>query len=147
MDFIISFFRDVLDGPLYIAVVVINVILICAGIGYFAERSQNKKAERQKNKDSYVDISGLETQNSSYNKQSSIVSNNNVVNPFSMPSNVVSGKTQSSFSSQITQGNVSSLTQGNVPIPSNIGVVNTPVQNIVVQDNIEQFTNSNENKQ
>lgn len=56
MEIIISFFRDFLSGPLYIAIVVINSILICAGIGYFAEKSQNAKKEKQKFKDTHVAI-------------------------------------------------------------------------------------------
>lgn len=43
MDFIITFFRDILDGPLYITVAVISGILICSCIGYLAERSIMKK--------------------------------------------------------------------------------------------------------
>ena len=52
MDFIITFFRDILDGPVYIVVTVICSILICACIGYLAEKSQKKKKE----KDQYVQI-------------------------------------------------------------------------------------------
>ena len=43
MDFIITFFRDVLDGPLYIVICVINSILICSCIGYLGEQYLNKK--------------------------------------------------------------------------------------------------------
>ena len=49
MDFVIVFFRDVLDGPLYIAIVVINSILICSCIGYLAEQSLNRKKAKEKN--------------------------------------------------------------------------------------------------
>lgn len=48
MDFIITFFRDVLDGPLYIVIAVIAGILICSCIGYLAERSIIKKREKKK---------------------------------------------------------------------------------------------------
>lgn len=47
MDFIIGFFRDVLDGPLYIIVTIICIILICSCIGYLAEQSINKKKKKQ----------------------------------------------------------------------------------------------------
>lgn len=47
MDFIITFFRDILDGPLYIVVAVISGILICSCIGYLAERSMIKKKEKE----------------------------------------------------------------------------------------------------
>lgn len=55
MEFIIHFFRDILDGPLYIAVVIINVILICSCIGYLGERYLNNKKMKQ----SYVNISDV----------------------------------------------------------------------------------------
>ncbi|MBQ8131757.1 MAG: hypothetical protein IJ193_04635 [Bacilli bacterium] len=43
MDFIIVFFRDILSGPLYIVICVINSILICSCIGYLGEQYLNKK--------------------------------------------------------------------------------------------------------
>ncbi len=48
MDFIITFFRDILDGPVYIIVSIICGILICSCIGYLAERSLKKKQEKEK---------------------------------------------------------------------------------------------------
>ena len=48
MDIVISFFRDTLDGPFYIAWVVVLVILIFACIGYLADKGINKKHEREK---------------------------------------------------------------------------------------------------
>lgn len=45
MDFVIVFFRDVLDGPLYIAVSIICSILICSCIGYMGERYLVEKKE------------------------------------------------------------------------------------------------------
>lgn len=47
MDFIITFFRDILDGPVYIVVTVICSIFICACIGYLAEKKQKQKKERE----------------------------------------------------------------------------------------------------
>lgn len=47
MDFIITFFRDILDGPLYIVIAVISGILICSCIGYLAERSIMRKKEKE----------------------------------------------------------------------------------------------------
>ena len=38
MDIVIEFFRDILDGPFYIAWVVVLVILLFACIGYLAEK-------------------------------------------------------------------------------------------------------------
>ena len=48
MDIVIEFFRDTLDGPFYIAWVVVLVILIFACIGYLAEKGINKKHEKEK---------------------------------------------------------------------------------------------------
>lgn len=47
MDFIITFFRDVLDGPLYIGITVICGILICSCIGYLGEQYLNKKKAKE----------------------------------------------------------------------------------------------------
>ena len=56
MDQFISFFRDTLDGPLYIVVVVIAIILFFACIGYLAEKSINSKKEKEK----YADVNPSE---------------------------------------------------------------------------------------
>ena len=56
MDFVIVFFRDVLDGPLYIAIVVINSILICSCIGYLAEQSLNRKKAKEKYANTYTSV-------------------------------------------------------------------------------------------
>ena len=45
MDFVIVFFRDVLDGPLYIAVSIVCSILICSCIGYMGEKYLVEKKE------------------------------------------------------------------------------------------------------
>ena len=47
MDFIVVFFRDILDGPLYIAIVVINSILICSCIGYLADNYLKRKQAQE----------------------------------------------------------------------------------------------------
>ena len=39
----IKFFRDVLNGPLYIIVVLLSIILIMAIIGFMLERKQREK--------------------------------------------------------------------------------------------------------
>lgn len=114
MDIIITFFRDVLDGPLYIVVVIINLILICAGIGYFAEKSQNKKLEKEKFNDNYVSISNSVMQNNtSINNVNSVVSNN--VNNITTP-----------ISSTINNGMV---------IPNNTQVNQNTLQNINTNQN------------
>lgn len=48
MDIVIEFFRDTLDGPFYIAWVVVLVILIFACIGYLAEKGIKNKKEKEK---------------------------------------------------------------------------------------------------
>lgn len=57
MDFIIVFFRDILDGPVYVVVAIICGILICSCIGYLAEKRINKKKE--KNRYAEVAFSGF----------------------------------------------------------------------------------------
>lgn len=49
----IKFFRDVLDGPLYIVLVIVAIILIMAIIGFILERKQ-KLVEKQ-NQFAHVD--------------------------------------------------------------------------------------------
>lgn len=65
MDFIITFFRDVLDGPLYIVIAVIAGILVCSCIGYLAERSIIKKREKRRYEQEHfnVDTSSVASSN------------------------------------------------------------------------------------
>lgn len=56
MDFIITFFRDILDGPLYVTVVILNSILICSCIGYLAEVYLTKRNEKKKYDSTHVAI-------------------------------------------------------------------------------------------
>lgn len=44
----IHFFRDILDGPLYIALVVVCIILIMAIIGFIMDRKKLEKEENEK---------------------------------------------------------------------------------------------------
>lgn len=57
MDFVIVFFRDVLDGPVYIAVSVVCSILICSCIGYMGEKylEEKKQGEEFASKHTSVD--------------------------------------------------------------------------------------------
>ena len=57
MDFIIVFFRDILNGPLYIAICVINSILICSCIGYLGEQYLNKKNAAKQYNNTYASVS------------------------------------------------------------------------------------------
>lgn len=81
MDFIITFFRDILDGPLYIIVAIISGILICSCIGYLAERSINKKKEKQKYEQEHYDVNQEEQTNSNRVENNAVqqnISNNNI---------------------------------------------------------------------
>ena len=44
----IHFFRDILDGPLYLIVAVVCIILIMAIIGFIMERKKLEKEEKEK---------------------------------------------------------------------------------------------------
>lgn len=44
----IEFFRDVLDGPLYIIILILSVIFIMAIIGFLMERKKLEKIEKDK---------------------------------------------------------------------------------------------------
>lgn len=78
MDFIITFFRDVLDGPLYIALVVFNSIMICSCIGYLGENYLNRKKAKDKYDSTYTKVSN-ETPVTPNTMQQSSQDNNNQV--------------------------------------------------------------------
>lgn len=44
----IHFFRDILDGPLYIGITILSIIFIMAIIGFLMERKRFEKEEKQK---------------------------------------------------------------------------------------------------
>ena len=44
----VKFFRDVLNGPLYIIVVILSIIFIMAIIGFIMERKQKEKESKEK---------------------------------------------------------------------------------------------------
>ena len=59
MENIIHFFRDILDGPLYVIVVIISILLLCVCIGYFIDVRQKrqhiyKEQEINSNQDAVV---------------------------------------------------------------------------------------------
>lgn len=56
LEFIISFFRDFLSGPVYIIVVVISVIGIIACIGYLADAISKQKQEQKKYEQMYAQV-------------------------------------------------------------------------------------------
>ena len=59
MENIIHFFRDILDGPLYVIVVIIYILLLCVCIGYLIDVRQKrqhiyKEQEINSNQDAVV---------------------------------------------------------------------------------------------
>ncbi len=60
MDIIVVFFRDILDGPLYIIVALICGILFCSCIGYLAEQNNLKKAAKEKFNNSYATVANID---------------------------------------------------------------------------------------
>ena len=61
LNFIISFFRDFLSGPVYIVVVVIAVIGILACIGYLAEFTLKQREKQKKYEMMYSGVHILPT--------------------------------------------------------------------------------------
>jgi len=57
LDYVISFFRDVLVGPLYTGVAIICGILICACIGCIGEQYLQKKKEKEEFDSTHVAVS------------------------------------------------------------------------------------------
>ena len=60
MDFIVIFFRDILDGPLYVIVAFISGILFCSCIGYLAEQNNLKKVAKEKLNNSYATVANID---------------------------------------------------------------------------------------
>ena len=58
LDLIISFFRDVLDGPLYTGVAIVCGILICSCIGYLGERYLKKQEAKKEYEATHAAIAG-----------------------------------------------------------------------------------------
>lgn len=59
MENIMHFFRDILDGPLYVIVVIISILLLCVCIGYLIDVRQKrqhiyKEQEINSNQDAVV---------------------------------------------------------------------------------------------
>ena len=78
MEFVIVFFRDILNGPLYIITSVIAGILICSCIGYLAEQTELKKKEEQEVE--YFSVDALENSDINNNVNNNINNSTNNVN-------------------------------------------------------------------
>lgn len=108
VDIVIEFFRDTLDGPLYIVWVIICVVLIFACIGYLADKGIKNKKEKEK----YATVNQDPT---AVNGQAVVVSDPNVV--------PVQGATVSMPTSGVT---LSSIPETVAPV-QNQGVVSQAV--------------------
>lgn len=108
MDFFITFFRDILDGPIYMVVSIICGILFCSCIGYLAEVHFNKKKQAIEYQNTHADVS-LNTPNNmaGMNMQQNVQPN--------MPPMSQNGTNTPS----VPQNN-----QMNNPVPNNPGNVN-----------------------
>ncbi len=76
MDFIVVFFRDVLDGPLYVAVAIINSLLICSCIGYLADNYLKVKESKEKYYNTFVTPDNVNSQGQTTSIQD-VTANNN----------------------------------------------------------------------
>ena len=151
MDTIIGFFRDTLDGPIYIVWVVGCLILIFACIGYLAEKGIKNKKEKEK----YASVSGsdntsvvssvseevspLTDQSSDQTKvavsTTSIVSNN-VVD--TVPAEVAPEVSTATIENNQVDSNINqeaSVQVDNV-VPNNSSTVSTVEPVAVVDDNV-----------
>lgn len=151
MDTIIGFFRDTLDGPIYIVWVVGCLILIFACIGYLAEKGIKNKKEKEK----YASVSGsdntsvvssvseevspLTDQSSDQTKvavsTASIVSNN-VVD--TVPAEVAPEVSTATIENNQVDSNINqeaSVQVDNV-VPDNSSTVSTVEPVAVVDDNV-----------
>ena len=139
MKFLLWFFRDFLDGPLYIIVLIINIILICAGIGYFAEKSQIQKKKKQKFDNNYVSISNPTIQSTNTNNNfvnQDINTNSNVING-NIKNAVTINNNYAPYNNQVTNQN--SITSQNINfnnnyVPNN-GVTTQNTQGIAANNN------------
>lgn len=127
MDFIITFFRDVLNGPLYIIVAIICGILICSCIGYLAERSINKKKQIKEHEEKYANVSNMKNNVNIATQQPDIpVTENNasnqISNPFNNSQNIISNNQVINMNNQMNQG---------VPeVNINTGQINQPLPEV-----------------
>ncbi len=87
MDFVIVFFRDVLDGPLYIAVSVVCSILICSCIGYMGERylEEKKQGEEFASKHVSADDQAMTTEDVKKALQTSLTMENGEIQKVAGP--------------------------------------------------------------
>ena len=129
MNLIIGFFRDVLDGPLYIIVTVICVILICSCIGYLAEQSLNKKKQKQEYEETHATVSSEETPQQQVNTQSVNQTTNNTNSTNVIDQNMIN---ESAPTNQTLQNNTIQQPQTvpTVDVVQEIGQASNPVEQL-----------------
>ena len=134
MDIVLSFFRDTLDGPFYIAWVVLLVILIFACIGYLAEKSINNKKETSK----YAVVDNKFDNNvgpvNSLNNQvisSNQVNDSNVVNTPVVEEVLVNNINESNMVSEQSSLN-NTLTASQAVVPSIPTINNSTVEEVKI---------------
>ena len=142
MDTIIGFFRDTLDGPIYIVWVVGCLILIFACIGYLAEKGIKNKKEKEKYASVSEEVSTLTDQSLDQTKASmeevstaSTVSNN-VVD--TVPAEAASEVSTATIENNQVDSNINqeaSVQVDNV-VPDNSSTVSTVEPVAVVDDNV-----------
>lgn len=134
----IHFFRDILDGPIYIVIVIISIILIMAIIGFMMERKRLEQEKKEKiviiSKE--TPVTPMEPVNISMNVENTL-SNDEMVNSTSSLSFTI-GNT-------ISDNNIS--TNINTPSPINIPFTNSTVVNTNnIQSSNENFNNIDNNQ-
>lgn len=136
MDFIITFFRDILDGPLYIIVAIISGILICSCIGYMAEVSLNKKKVKKEYEESHADLSSASINQVESQGQSSMPISD-ISSPVNQPQ-----PTNQTVSNQAVGVKAATIPTQNLELNSNINQqpmnVNSTIPEIGTSQNMNQ---------
>lgn len=72
MEIVITFFRDILSGSLYVVVSIICAILICSCIGYLAEQKElkNKSVKNAQAFNNNIDVRQISGENNNVNTPS-----------------------------------------------------------------------------
>ena len=132
MEYVISFFRDTLNGPVYIIVSIIAGILICSCIGYLAEQSELKKKQKKEYDNTHASVT-----NNNSNSISSEVKDTNL----NVDINKVDSLQQPVTNINPTVNGVISSSNGDLSQP----IINTDAPPIINMDNNINSSNSNVN--
>ena len=125
----IEFFRDVLDGPLYIIAAIISVILIMAIVGFIMERLKLAKDEQLKvahvSRDIVTPIEPVQVEASNSEEPSLTIENNSLANAVE----------QATILNNV-EPDVHQVVQNNIPINNN-EIVNDQEIPVPTQDTNE----------